>query len=232
MSLVPIGHDMEHGLSDDNRQRYARHLVLPSVGEEGQIKLLESSVLVVGAGGLGSPAMMYLAAAGVGRIGIIDDDFVEESNLQRQIIHSTSSIGDPKAKSAAERISLLNPGINVFPMVDRLTESNALSVIKDYDIVIDGTDNFSSRYLIGDVCEILGKPWIFGSIHRFEGQVSTFNFGDGPNYRDLFPKPPPPELAPNCSEAGVLGVLPGIVGTIQATEAIKVILEIGEVISG
>ena len=232
MSLVPTGHDMEHGLSDDNRQRYARHLVLPSVGEEGQIKLLESSVLVVGAGGLGSPAMMYLAAAGVGKIGIIDDDLVEESNLQRQIIHSTSSIGDSKAKSAAERISLLNPGINVFPMVDRLTESNALSVIKDYDIVIDGTDNFSSRYLIGDVCEILGKPWIFGSIHRFEGQVSTFNFEDGPNYRDLFPKPPPPELAPNCSEAGVLGVLPGIVGTIQATEAIKVILEIGEVMSG
>ena len=232
MSLVPTGDDMEHGLSDDNRRRYARHLVLPSVGEEGQIKLLESSVLVVGAGGLGSPAMMYLAAAGVGRIGIIDDDLVEESNLQRQIIHSTSSIGDSKAKSAAERISLLNPGINVFPMVDRLTESNALSVIKDYDIVIDGTDNFSSRYLIGDVCEILGKPWIFGSIHRFEGQVSTFNFEDGPNYRDLFPKPPPPELAPNCSDAGVLGVLPGIVGTIQATEAIKVILEIGEVMSG
>ncbi|DAC31544.1 MAG TPA: molybdopterin-synthase adenylyltransferase MoeB [Candidatus Poseidoniales archaeon] len=223
---------MEHGLSDDDRQRYARHLVLPSVGEKGQIKLLESSVLVVGAGGLGSPALMYLAAAGVGRIGIIDDDFVEESNLQRQIIHSTSSIGDAKAKSAAERISLLNPGIDVLPRVERLTESNALSVIKDYDLVIDGTDNFSSRYLIGDACEILGKTWIFGSIHRFEGQVSTFNFEGGPNYRDLFPEPPPPELAPNCSEAGVLGVLPGIVGTIQATEAIKVILGIGEVMSG
>ena len=232
MSFLPTGHDMEDGLSDDNRQRYARHLVLPSVGEEGQIKLLKSSVLVVGAGGLGSPAMMYLAAAGVGRIGIIDDDFVEESNLQRQIIHSTSSIGDAKAKSAAERIRLLNPEIDVIPMVDRLTESNALSVIKDYDIVIDGTDNFASRYLIGDVCEILGKTWIFGSIHRFEGQVSTFNFEGGPNYRDLFPNPPPPELAPNCSEAGVLGVLPGIVGTIQATEAIKVILGIGEVMSG
>lgn len=232
MSFLPTGHDMEHGLSDHNRQRYARHLVLPSVGEEGQIKLLKSSVLVVGAGGLGSPAMMYLAAAGVGRIGIIDDDFVEESNLQRQIIHSTSSIGDAKAKSAAERICLLNPEIDVIPMVDRLTESNALSVIKDYDIVIDGTDNFASRYLIGDVCEILAKTWIFGSIHRFEGQVSTFNFEGGPNYRDLFPNPPPPELAPNCSEAGVLGVLPGIVGTIQATEAIKVILGIGEVMSG
>ncbi|MAU85612.1 MAG: molybdenum cofactor biosynthesis protein MoeB [Euryarchaeota archaeon] len=223
---------MDNGLSDDNRQRYARHLVLPSVGEEGQIKLLKSSVLVVGAGGLGSPAMLYLAAAGVGRIGIIDDDFVEESNLQRQIIHSTSSIGDAKAESAAERLRLLNPGIVVTPIVNRLTESNALSVIKDYDIVIDGTDNFASRYLIGDVCEILGKTWIFGSIHRFEGQVSTFNFQDGPNYRDLFPSAPPPELAPNCSEAGVLGVLPGIIGTIQATEAIKVILGIGEVMSG
>ncbi len=232
MSLMPTGHVMDNGLSDDNRQRYARHLVLPSVGEEGQIKLLKSSVLVVGAGGLGSPAMLYLAAAGVGRIGIIDDDFVEESNLQRQIIHSTSSIGDAKAESAAERLRLLNPGIVVTPIVNRLTESNALSVIKDYDIVIDGTDNFASRYLIGDVCEILGKTWIFGSIHRFEGQVSTFNFQDGPNYRDLFPSAPPPELAPNCSEAGVLGVLPGIVGTIQATEAIKVILGIGEVMSG
>ncbi len=232
MSLMPTGHVMDNGLSDDNRQRYARHLVLPSVGEEGQIKLLKSSVLVVGAGGLGSPAMLYLAAAGVGRIGIIDDDFVEESNLQRQIIHSTSSIGDAKAESAAERLRLLNPGIVVTPIVNRLTESNALSVIKDYDIVIDGTDNFASRYLIGDVCEILGKTWIFGSIHRFEGQVSTFNFQDGPNYRDLFPSAPPPELAPNCSEAGVLGVLPGIIGTIQATEAIKVILGIGEVMSG
>ena len=232
MSLMPTGHVMDNGLSDDNRQRYARHLVLPSVGEKGQIKLLKSSVLVVGAGGLGSPAMLYLAAAGVGRIGIIDDDFVEESNLQRQIIHSTSSIGDAKAESAAERLRLLNPGIVVTPIVNRLTESNALSVIKDYDIVIDGTDNFASRYLIGDVCEILGKTWIFGSIHRFEGQVSTFNFQDGPNYRDLFPSAPPPELAPNCSEAGVLGVLPGIVGTIQATEAIKVILGIGEVMSG
>ena len=232
MSLMPTGHVMDNGLSDDNRQRYARHLVLPSVGEEGQIKLLKSSVLVVGAGGLGSPAMLYLAAAGVGRIGIIDDDFVEESNLQRQIIHSTSSIGDAKAESAAERLRLLNPGIVVTLIVNRLTESNALSVIKDYDIVIDGTDNFASRYLIGDVCEILGKTWIFGSIHRFEGQVSTFNFQDGPNYRDLFPSAPPPELAPNCSEAGVLGVLPGIIGTIQATEAIKVILGIGEVMSG
>lgn len=232
MSFLPTGHDMKHGLSEEDRRRYARHLALPSVGEEGQIRLLNSSVLVVGAGGLGSPAMMYLAAAGVGRIGIMDNDNVEESNLQRQIIHSTSSIGEAKAYSAAERIGSLNPGIEVTPIVGRLDESNAKSVIEDYDIVIDGTDNFASRYLIGDVCEILGKTWVFGSIHRFEGQVSTFNFENGPNYRDLFPESPPPELAPNCSEAGVLGVLPGIVGTIQATEAIKVILGIGDVLSG
>tara|TARA_B100000902_G_scaffold322144_1_gene315327 strand:+ start:64 stop:1191 length:1128 start_codon:yes stop_codon:yes gene_type:complete len=232
MSFILTGPDMPDSLSEENRRRYARHLALPNVGEEGQMRLLESSVLVVGAGGLGSPAIMYLAAAGVGKIGIIDGDVVEESNLQRQIIHSTSSIGDAKADSAAERIGLLNPGIEVVSFVRRLDENNAMSIIKDYDIVIDGTDNFASRYLIGDVCEILGKPWIFGSIHRFEGQVSTFNFENGPNYRDLFPEPPPPELSPNCSEAGVLGVLPGIVGTIQATEAIKVILQIGYVLSG
>ena len=223
---------MSVGLSDSERLRYARHIVLPQVGEEGQIKLLESSVLVVGAGGLGSPAMMYLAAAGVGRIGIIDDDVVESSNLQRQIIHSTSSVGEPKALSAKKRLNELNPQVEVDVYVSRLDTENADSMIEKYDIVIDGTDNFSSRYLIGDVCEKLGKPWIFGSIHRFEGQVSTFNFEEGPNYRDLFPVPPPPELAPNCSEAGVLGILPGIVGTIQATEAIKVILGVGEVLRG
>lgn len=223
---------MSEELSDNERLRYARHIVLPQVGEEGQIKLLESSVLVVGAGGLGSPAMMYLAAAGVGRIGIIDDDVVESSNLQRQIIHSTSSVGEPKALSAKKRLNELNPQVEVDVYVSRLDTENADSMIEKYDIVIDGTDNFSSRYLIGDVCEKLGKPWIFGSIHRFEGQVSTFNFEEGPNYRDLFPVPPPPELAPNCSEAGVLGILPGIVGTIQATEAIKVILGVGEVLRG
>ena len=223
---------MSEELSDNERLRYARHIVLPQVGEEGQIKLLESSVLVVGAGGLGSPAMMYLAAAGVGRIGIIDDDVVESSNLQRQIIHSTSSVGESKALSAKKRLNELNPQVEVDVYVSRLDTENADSVIEKYDIVIDGTDNFSSRYLIGDVCEKLGKPWVFGSIHRFEGQVSTFNFEAGPNYRDLFPVPPPPELAPNCSEAGVLGILPGIVGTIQATEAIKAILGVGEVLRG
>ncbi len=232
MSFMRTGPNMSEGLSGYDRLRYARHLVLPQVGEEGQIKLLASSVLVVGAGGLGSPAMLYLAAAGVGKIGIIDDDNVEESNLQRQIIHSTSSIGEPKSVSAARRLTMLNPGIEVEPIVDRLNEDNAVQIVSGYDIVIDGTDNFSSRYLIGDVCEILGKTWIFGSIHRFEGQVSTFNYRGGPNYRDLFPEPPPPELAPNCSEAGVLGVLPGMVGSIQAAEAIKTILGIGEVLSG
>ena len=232
MSFMRTGLIMSEGLSGYDRLRYARHLVLPQVGEEGQIKLLASSVLVVGAGGLGSPAMLYLAAAGVGKIGIIDDDNVEESNLQRQIIHSTSSIGEPKSVSAARRLTMLNPGIEVEPIVDRLNENNAAQIVSGYDIVIDGTDNFSSRYLIGDVCEILGKTWIFGSIHRFEGQVSTFNYQGGPNYRDLFPEPPPPELAPNCSEAGVLGVLPGMVGSIQAAEAIKTILGIGEVLSG
>ena len=219
-------------LSPEQRERYARHLVLPGVGEEGQEKLLKSSVLVVGAGGLGSPALMYLAAAGVGRIGIIDNDKVSSSNLQRQIIHNVSWVGKSKVESASNWIKGLNSDIDVVEMDNRLTQENSLEILSDYDVIIDGTDNFQSRYLIGDVCEMLEKPWIFGSIHRFEGQVSAFNHNDGPNYRDLFPTPPPPELAPNCSEAGVLGVLPGIVGTIQASEALKVILGIGESLSG
>jgi len=229
---LPFTKTMSRHLSPEQRERYARHLVLPDVGSEGQEKLLKSSVLVVGAGGLGSPALMYLAAAGVGRIGIIDNDKVNSSNLQRQIIHSTSSIGSAKVKSASNRISELNPDVLIEEIEEKLTSENSIQIISKYDVVIDGTDNFESRYLIGDSCEILGKPWIFGSIHRFEGQVSSFNFKDGPNYRDLFPSPPPPELAPNCSEAGVLGILPGIVGTIQATEAIKIILDIGNCLSG
>ena len=223
---------MTEGLSQEQRKRYARHLVLPRVGDEGQERLLDSSVVVIGAGGLGSPALMYLAAAGVGKIAIVDNDTVSASNLQRQIIHDVSSIGKSKVNSAADWISELNRDVEVVKISERLTEENSLEILKDYDVVIDGTDNFQTRYLIGDCCEILGKPWIFGSIHRFEGQVSTFNLNGGPNYRDLFPTPPPPELAPNCSEAGVLGVLPGIVGTIQATEAIKVILGIGECLTG
>ena len=228
----PFTMTMSDYLNPEQRERYARHLVLPGVGAEGQEKLLKSSVLVVGAGGLGSPALMYLAAAGVGRIGIIDNDTVSSSNLQRQIIHNVSWVGKSKVESASNWIKGLNPDIDVIGMDDRLTQGNSLEIFGDYDVIIDGTDNFQSRYLIGDSCEILDKPWIFGSIHRFEGQVSTFNLNDGPNYRDLFPTPPPPELAPNCSEAGVLGVLPGLVGTIQASEAIKVILGIGENLIG
>lgn len=223
---------MSDHLGPEQRERYARHLVLPGVGEEGQKKLLKSSVLVVGAGGLGSPALMYLAAAGVGRIGIVDNDTVSLSNLQRQIIHGLASIGDPKVDSAANWIRSINADIEVTPIQERLTFENSLQILQSFDVIIDGTDNFDSRYLIGDSCEILQKPWIFGSIHRFEGQVSTFNLQGGANYRDLFPEPPPPEFAPNCSEAGVFGVLPGIIGTIQATEAIKIILDIGDPLGG
>ena len=212
--------------------RYARHLTLPEVGPEGQLVLQEASVLVVGAGGLGSPALLYLAAAGIGRIGLIDDDTVDVTNLQRQILHSTSEVGESKAASAERRISDLNPEVTVEAIEGRLDTTNALDIIGRYDILIDGTDNFETRYLIGDACEILGKPWVFGSIHRFEGQVATFNLDGGPNYRDLFPEPPEDGLAPNCAEAGVLGVLPGIVGSIQATEAIKAILKIGDSLNG
>ncbi|GIS91799.1 MAG: molybdenum cofactor biosynthesis protein MoeB [Candidatus Poseidoniales archaeon] len=212
--------------------RYARHLTLPEVGPEGELVLQEASVLVVGAGGLGSPALLYLAAAGIGRIGLIDDDTVDVTNLQRQILHSTSEVGESKAASAERRISDLNPEVTVEAIEGRLDTTNALDIIGRYDILIDGTDNFETRYLIGDACEILGKPWVFGSIHRFEGQVATFNLDGGPNYRDLFPEPPEDGLAPNCAEAGVLGVLPGIVGSIQATEAIKAILRIGDSLNG
>ena len=232
MSLVHCRRHMADHLSDEERERYARHLVLPLVGESGQARLLESSVLVVGAGGLGSPALLYLAAAGVGKIGIIDHDSVDISNLQRQVIHVSSEIGEAKAESASRRLYELNGDGQFLPIVERLTETNALSIISEYDVVIDGTDNFESRYLIGDACEILGKPWVFGSVHRFEGQVSTFNHDGGPNYRDLFPAPPPPELAPTCADAGLLGVLPGLVGTIQATEALKIILDIGDSLNG
>ena len=191
-----------------------------------------ASVLVVGAGGLGSPALLYLAAAGVGRIGVIDDDSVDITNLQRQVLHGTAALGEAKVTSAERRLADLNPEIEVESHKLRLDVDNALSIIDGYDLVIDGSDNFSTRYLISDACEILGKPWVFGSIHRFEGQIATFNLDGGPNYRDLFPVAPPAELAPNCAEAGVLGVLPGIVGSIQATEAIKVILGVGEPLSG
>ncbi len=219
-------------VSDEQSARYARHLTLPEVGLEGQRLLSEASILVVGAGGLGSPALLYLAAAGIGRIGVIDDDSVDLSNLQRQVLHGTAAIGEAKVASAERRLGDLNPDVTVEAHETRLVTGNALEVIEGYDLVIDGSDNFPTRYLISDACEILGKPWVFGSIHRFEGQVTTFNLDGGPNYRDLFPEAPPAELAPNCAEAGVLGVLPGIVGSIQATEAIKVILRVGEPLSG
>ena len=227
-SLRPV----DKQLSPEERARYARHLILPEMGEEGQMKMKKSSVIVVGAGGLGSPTLLYLAAAGVGKIGIIDDDKVDITNLQRQVIHSTASVGSQKVESAANRIRELNPEIEVVEHNIRLDVNNALDLLSDWDVVIDGTDNFPTRYTINDACEILGKPWVFGSIHRFEGQVTVFNYDGGPNYRDLFPNAPPPELAPNCAEAGVLGVLPGIVGCIQSAEAIKLLLGVGDSLSG
>jgi len=227
-----LGRPLRSAVTDEQSARYARHLTLPEVGPEGQKLLSEASILVVGAGGLGSPALLYLAAAGIGRIGVIDDDSVDLSNLQRQILHGTAAIGEAKVTSAERRLGDLNPEVAVEAHETRLVAGNALEVIGGYDLVIDGSDNFSTRYLIGDACEILGKPWVFGSIHRFEGQVTTFNLDGGPNYRDLFPEAPPAELAPNCAEAGVLGVLPGIIGSIQATEAIKIILGVGEPLSG
>ena len=218
-------------LSADEKARYARHLILPNVGVEGQQKLKSASVCVIGAGGLGSPALLYLAAAGIGRIGIVDDDLVDLTNLQRQIIHSNATIGEPKAESAARRITELNPEVTVEIHNCRLGINNALEILSNYDIILDGVDNIPTRYIISDACEILDKPWVYGSIFRFEGQISLFNYHGGPNYRDLFPNPPPLEAVPSCAEAGVLGVLPGVVGSIQATEAIKVILQIGESLS-
>jgi adenylyltransferase/sulfurtransferase len=226
------GQDAEKILTTEQKARYARHLMLPQVGEEGQEKINSSSVLVVGAGGLGSPVLMYLAAAGIGRIGIIDDDIIDITNLQRQIIHSTSAIGEFKVDSAKRRIKQINPDIKVETFNLRLGIENIENIIRDYDIIVDGTDNFATRYTISDCCEILDKTWVFGSIHRFEGQVSVFNLNGSPNYRDLFPKAPPPELAPNCAEAGVLGVLPGIIGSFQANEVLKIVLEIGDTLDG
>jgi adenylyltransferase/sulfurtransferase len=219
-------------LSREELARYSRHLILEDVGIEGQKKLKAASVMCVGTGGLGSPLLMYLAAAGVGRIGICDFDVVDESNLQRQIIHGTRSVGQRKVHSAKERILDINPLIEVVLYEEALTSENALRVFEGYDIVVDGTDNFPTRYLVNDACVILGIPNVYGSIFKFEGQASVFNYGDGPHYRDLFPEPPPPGLVPSCAEGGVLGVLPGIIGSIQATETIKIILGRGDTLSG
>ena len=223
---------MAHDLSADEIARYSRHLILPQVGVKGQIEISKASVLVIGAGGLGSPVLLYLAAAGVGRIGIIDDDLVELSNLQRQVIHGTPQVGLPKVASAQARIESMNPLIKVEAYHARLTAENALDIITGYDLVVDGTDNIPTRYLINDACEIVGVPWVYASIYRFEGQCTVFNFNNGPNYRDLFPTPPPADKIPSCAEGGVIGVLPGVMGTIQANEAIKIIIGKGNPISG
>lgn len=219
-------------LSQDEISRYSRHLILPEVGLEGQLKLKNAKVLVVGTGGLGAPVILYLAAAGVGTLGLIDFDIVDESNLQRQIIHTTRDLGRPKISSATDRIKGINPHVKVVSYNDKLTSKNSIEIIKDFDIVVDGTDNFQTRYLINDSCVILNKPFVYGSIFRFEGQVSVFNAYDGPCYRCLYPEPPPVGLVPSCAEGGVIGVLPGIIGTIQANETIKLILGLGEVLSG
>lgn len=219
-------------LSNDEIARYSRHLMLDEVGVEGQERLKASSVLCVGTGGLGSPLLLYLAAAGVGRIGVVDFDVVDASNLQRQVIHGTGAVGRPKAESARARIADLNPHVRVDVIPEALSSANALRICADYDVVVDGTDNFPTRYLINDACVLLGKPNVYGSVFKFEGQASVFNYRGGPNYRDLYPEPPPPGLVPSCGEAGVLGVVPGLIGTIQATETLKVLLGLGTTLSG
>ena len=220
-------------LSNNEIARYSRHLILPEVGMEGQQKLKAAKVLCVGTGGLGAPMTYYLAAAGVGTIGLVDFDVVDESNLQRQIIHSTKDVGRPKIDSAAEKLTALNPNIKIVKHETMLTSANAMEIIKDYDIVADGTDNFPTRYLVNDACVLSGnKPNAYGSIFRFEGQASVFATEDGPCYRCLYPEPPPPGLVPSCAEGGVLGILPGLVGVIQATEVIKLILGNGEPLIG
>jgi adenylyltransferase/sulfurtransferase len=219
-------------LDRDEYERYSRHLILPEVGLEGQKRLKAASVLCIGTGGLGSPLLLYLAAAGIGRIGIVDFDVVDRSNLQRQVIHGTSWVGKPKIESAKTRILEINPACQVDLYEVRLSSENALDIVAPYDIVVDGTDNFPTRYLVNDACVLLDKPNVYGSIFRFEGQATVFNYEGGPNYRDLYPEPPPPGLVPSCAEGGVLGILPGIIGVIQATETVKIILEQGKTLSG
>src|SRR4051812_17891739 len=219
-------------LTLSERQRYSRHLLLPEVGEDGQRRLKEARVLCVGAGGLGSPAALYLAAAGVGTLGLIDFDAVDITNLQRQILHSTADVGRSKLDSARARLNALNPDVRIETIDAPFTAANARSLVESFDIILDGTDNFTARYLVNDACVLYGKPNVWGAIFRFEGQVSVFATSEGPCYRCLHPEPPAPGLVPSCAEAGVLGVLPGIIGTIQATEAIKLILGVGEPLVG
>jgi sulfur-carrier protein adenylyltransferase/sulfurtransferase len=219
-------------LSNEEIKRYSRHVIMPEVGIEGQRKLKATSVLLIGTGGLGSPTALYLAAAGIGRMGLVDYDVVDESNLQRQVIHGISTVGDLKVESAAKRLVDLNPDIRLDLYNIPLTSDNALELFESYDIIVDGTDNFPTRYLVNDACVKLGKPNVYGSIFRFEGQLSVFYAEEGPCYRCMFPEPPPPGLVPNCAEGGVLGILPGTIGTLQATEAIKLILGIGKPMVG
>jgi adenylyltransferase/sulfurtransferase len=219
-------------LSHDEVKRYSRHLIMPEVGMGGQKKLKKASVLCVGAGGLGSPLAFYLTAAGVGRIGIVDFDVVDFSNLQRQILHTTHDVGRPKLESAKEKLNALNPNVNVELHEERLSSENALQLFEKYDFIVDGTDNFPTRYLVNDACVLTGKPNVYGSIFRFEGQASVFATSEGPCYRCLYPEPPPPGLVPSCAEGGVLGILPGLVGMVQATEVIKLILEKGNSLVG
>jgi adenylyltransferase/sulfurtransferase len=219
-------------LTVDEVRRYSRHLIIPDVGMIGQKRLKNAKVLCVGAGGLGSPALLYLAAAGVGTLGIVDDDVVDESNLQRQVIHGQSDIGKPKAQSAKESVAEINPLIKVNLHQVRLDSTNVLDIFRDYDLIVDGTDNFATRYLVNDACVLLGKPYVWGSIYRFEGQVSVFWEEYGPNYRHLYPEPPPPGMVPSCAEGGVLGVLCASIGSVMVTEAIKLITGIGEPLVG
>jgi adenylyltransferase/sulfurtransferase len=223
---------MSAELSREEIARYSRHLIMPEVTIAGQRRLKEGSVLLVGTGGLGSPAALYLAAAGIGRIGLVDYDVVDESNLQRQIVHDTSWIGKPKLESAKARLNALNPHVTIETHATSLSSDNALEILKGYDVIVDGTDNFETRYLTNDACYLLKKPNVYGSIFRFEGQASVFWPDKGPCYRCLYPEPPPPGLVPSCAEGGVLGILPGVVGTIQATEALKIVLGVGEPLVG
>jgi adenylyltransferase/sulfurtransferase len=226
------GYPPQASLTNEEILRYSRHLIMPEVGMEGQLKLKAAKVLLIGTGGLGAPLGLYLTAAGVGNIGLVDFDVVDFTNLQRQVTFGTGDVGRPKTEAARARLSNLNPDVNITTYETRLTSENALALFKDYDVIVDGTDNFPTRYLVNDACLLLGKPNIYGSIFRFEGQVTVFGMPDGPCYRCLYPEPPPPGLVPSCAEGGVLGVLPGIVGSLQALEAIKLILGRGDLLSG
>src|SRR5436190_12031535 len=234
VSIVPsvAGGSGTAALTNDEVQRYSRHLIIPEVGVEGQRKLKNARVVCIGAGGLGSPSSLYLAAAGVGTLGLVDFDVVDFSNLQRQVLFSTSDVGRPKVQAAASRLSALSPEVRLVVHETPLTSANALEILKDYDVVVDGADNFPTRYLVNDACVLLGKPNAYASIFRFDGQASVFATKGGPCYRCLYPEPPPPGLVPSCAEGGVLGVLPGLLGTIQATEAIKLILGVGNTLAG